>query len=101
MSAEIHNQFFSFPLVDLEAVLLAPVHKVLRKFPVLLVVLISDEADDCRVIGELLQVTSGHVVGKVYSIKGEEERSQDRSLRGPCTADSRIRHTVPCGRSVR
>ena len=98
--AEIHHhQFFSFPLVDLEVVPLAPVQKVLREFPVLLVVLISDEADDCRVIGELLQVTSGRVEGKVCSIKAEEERSQerrqDRSLRGPCTADSYIGLTVP------
>ena len=78
-----HHQLFSFPLIDLELVPLAPVHKVLREFPVLLVVLIRDEADGCRVIGELLQVPSGRVVGNVCSIKGEEERSQDCSLRGP------------------
>jgi len=41
-----------------------------------------------------LQVAVGGVVGEVCSVEGEEERSQNRSLRGPCTADEPVRHTV-------
>ena len=44
--AELHQQVFGLPCV--EVVLLAPVHKVLNKFPV-----VPDEADDSRVVREL------------------------------------------------
>ncbi|KAL4001054.1 hypothetical protein ACER0C_006353 [Sarotherodon galilaeus] len=54
----------------------------------------SDEADYCRVIRELLQEALGGVVGEVCSVDGEEERSQNRSLWGPRTADDPVRHTA-------
>ena len=40
-------------------------------------------------------MTGGCVVREVCSVEGEEERSQDRSLRGPRAADDRVGHTVP------
>lgn len=54
MSVEIHQQLF-LPWVDLEAVLVAPVHKVLDKFSVGPVIIVSHEANDCR---ELLQMAT-------------------------------------------
>ena len=44
MPAEIHHQFFGLPGIELEVVLLAPVHKVHSVIPT------PDEADDSRVI---------------------------------------------------
>ena len=54
MPAEIHHQLFGLPGVKLEVVPLAPVHKVVNKFSVGSVVPVPDEADDSRVIRELL-----------------------------------------------
>ena len=51
---EIHHQLFGLPGVELEVVPPAPVHKVLNKFSVGSVVLVPDEADDSRVVRELL-----------------------------------------------
>lgn len=81
--AEVYHQLLGFTGIDLEVVQLASVHKVLSQSSVLLVVPISDEADYCRVIRELLQEALGGVVGEVCSVDGEEERSQNRSLWGP------------------
>ena len=52
--AEIHHQLFGGPAIELEVVLLAPVHKVLNKFSVGSIVPVPDEADDSRVIRERL-----------------------------------------------
>lgn len=52
--AEIHNQLLGFPCVDLEVVLLTPFHKVLDQFSIFPVIVNSDEADDGRVVRELL-----------------------------------------------
>ena len=75
--AEIHHQLLGFSYVDLEAVPLTPVHKVIDQFSVFPVIVVSDEADDGRVIRELLQVTVCKTVPEVCSVQGEQERSQD------------------------
>lgn len=76
MPAEVYYQLLGFSSVDLDVVLLAPVHKVPGQFSVPLIVPISDEAKNSRVIKELLQEAVGRVVGEVCSVDGEEERHQ-------------------------
>ena len=51
---EINHQLFGLPGVELEVVLLAPVYKVLNKFSVGSVVPVLDEADNHRVVREVL-----------------------------------------------
>ena len=78
MPAEIHHQLLGLPGIEPEMVLLAPVHKVLNKFSVGSV--IPDEADDSRVIREVLWMAVRGLVGEVCSALGEQERGQDCSL---------------------
>jgi len=55
-TAEVQHQLLGLTGVDVEAVPLAPFQKVLVQFSVFPVIVGKDEADDCRVIRELLQV---------------------------------------------
>ncbi len=95
---KIHHQLIGLPCVDLEAIPVAPVHKVLGQLFVLSVIHICDEADYCRVFRELLQVAVCRAVYEICSVEGEEERCQDDPLRGPpcCRPIAYVRHTVPC-----
>ena len=54
MPAEIHHQLFGLPGIELEMVLLAPVHKILNEFSVGSVVPVPDETNDSRVVREFL-----------------------------------------------
>ena len=94
--AEVHHQLLGFPRVDLEAVSLAPVHKVLSQFSELPVIIICDEAYDGRVVRELLQMAGGCAAHEVCSVQGEQKGSQDCSLWRSSAADYCIRNTVPC-----
>ncbi|MEQ2312768.1 hypothetical protein AMECASPLE_034629 [Ameca splendens] len=51
---EVYHHLFGFSNIYLEVVVLAPVHKVLSQFSILLVIPISDEPNNCRVVRELL-----------------------------------------------
>ena len=77
--AEIHQQLFGLPSVELEVVPLVPVYKVLNKLSVGSVVLILDEADDSRDIRELLQKVVGWLVVEVCNVQGEQEKGQEWS----------------------
>lgn len=60
MPVEVNHQLLGFTSVDLKVVPLAPVHKVLGPFGVLLIAPISEETHNSRVIREPLQeVVSG------------------------------------------
>ena len=52
-------QLFGLPGIELEVVPLAPVHRVLNKFSVGSFIPVPDEADDSRVVRELLQMAVG------------------------------------------
>ena len=92
---EIHHQLFGLSGVELEVILMAPVHKVLNKFSEGSVVPVPDEAEDSRVIRELLYIAMRGLVVEVCGVQGKQERGQDCSLWGSRTADYCVRHVVP------
>ncbi|KAI5103552.1 hypothetical protein C0J45_7133 [Silurus meridionalis] len=85
VATEIHHQFFGLPCIYLEAALLAPVHKVLDQssvLPVNSIIIIRDQADDGRVIRELLQRNGVGVILKKDFSKSlvEVKRVSDRVM---------------------
>lgn len=66
-----HNQLLGLTHIDLEEVPLALDYKVLYQFSVLCVILLRDEADECKIIRELLQVTGSCVLSEVHPIECE------------------------------
>lgn len=88
------TSFFGFACINLEAVLLEPIHKALDVFSVLPVVPMCDGANDCGVVREVLKAAVGGAVSEVCSAEGEEERTQDCSLWGPCATDNNVGLTV-------
>lgn len=77
MTAEVHLQLLTFHSIDLEVVL-APVYKVLISL------LYWDEADDGRVIRELLQMTFRLIM---YNSEGEKRNKFLRASWGGLLTD--------------
>ena len=72
---EVHHHLLGLPRGG-EMLLLTTVHKVLHLSSVLRVLVISDEANKHRVVGELLQNTDVCVVSEIHSVEGEEDGGQ-------------------------
>ena len=75
-SAEVHYHLLGLPTVDEEGALLTPVHEVLHHSSVLRVIVVTDEANNRAVVGELLQNTAARIVSEVCSVEGEEKGGQ-------------------------
>lgn len=69
----------------MEVVPLVPDGEILHQFSV---VPLCDEANDGRVIRELLQVAVRRAVCEVCSVEDEQDRSQTRSPGSPRAADN-------------
>ena len=95
MSVEVYCQLFGLPCIGEEVVLLTPVYKVPSQSSVLRVTVVSDEANNRRVVRDILQNTAVLVVSDVCSVEGEEEGGQDGPRGGTHSTGQEVRHTFP------
>lgn len=94
MPMGIYHQLRGFSIVDLEAVLLAPVHRTYGQFSVLPVIPINDEVNYSRVIRELMQEALGGAVREKERGRHAAKGQGSHSNLGPLL--SAMRHVVAC-----
>lgn len=82
---KVDNEFFGLVDIQDQAVISAPARQLLHLFSVGQVLVIPDEAYHCCVILKFHDVICDMPRDAIMCHQGEQQRTQDTTLRGACT----------------